>query len=241
MGREVRLQLAAVVQLEQQLADVIGALGDALERPGRPRAPRISRASRLSISVQLVALPTMIVSSSVRCSAAPWPGAAPPCGRRRTGRWTAAAGRSSPAWGRRPRSRCARGSRRPSRPPTARSTRCRSRGSRRPCVPALAGSVARLRAHVEKRRPANVGAGASRCTPSSFSPRIRTGLKRSVQVRDRRRPGCPPGPSQVGRVMIRSRSGKPFWRLSLLRAWALISAILTPWGQTCEQIPHPEQ
>ena len=53
--------------------------------------------------------------------------------------------------------------------------------------------------------------------------------------------GVPARPSHVGRVMIRSRREKPFWRLSLLRAWALISAILTPCGQTCEQIPQPEQ
>jgi len=53
--------------------------------------------------------------------------------------------------------------------------------------------------------------------------------------------GVPARPSQVGRVTIRSRSGTPCWRFSLLRAWALISAILTPCGQTCEQIPQPEQ
>ena len=53
--------------------------------------------------------------------------------------------------------------------------------------------------------------------------------------------GVPARPSHVGRVMIRSRSGMPFWRLSLLRAWELISAIFTPCGQDIEQIPHPEQ
>ena len=53
--------------------------------------------------------------------------------------------------------------------------------------------------------------------------------------------GVPARPSQVGRVMIRSRSGTPFWRLSLLRACELISAIFTPCGQDIEQIPQPEQ
>ena len=53
--------------------------------------------------------------------------------------------------------------------------------------------------------------------------------------------GLPARPSHVGRVMIRSRRGKPFSCLSLLRACELISAIFTPCGQTIEQIPHPEQ
>ena len=51
----------------------------------------------------------------------------------------------------------------------------------------------------------------------------------------------PARPSQVGRVMMRSRSGMPFCAFSLSRAWALISAIFTPCGQTWEQIPQPEQ
>ena len=103
----------------------------------------------------------------------------------------------------------------------------------------LQGCV-RLRAQREKRRPAKRGAGASRCTPSVFSARIRSGRERSVQLAIGAT-GVPARPSQVGRVMIRSRSGMPFWRFSLSRAWALISAIFTPCGQTCEQIPQPEQ
>jgi hypothetical protein len=41
--------------------------------------------------------------------------------------------------------------------------------------------------------------------------------------------------------MMRSRTGTPFWRLSLLRAWELISAIFTPCGHDCVQMPQPEQ
>ncbi len=70
---------------------------------------------------------------------------------------------------------------------------------------------------------------------------IRSGLKSIVRLASGAIGPPPARPSQVGRVMIRSRSGTPFCCLIWLRAWALISAILTPWGQDCEQIPHPEQ
>ena len=100
--------------------------------------------------------------------------------------------------------------------------------------------LACLRAQREKRRPAKSGAGASRWTLSSFSPRMRSGRLSIVQLAIFAA-GVPARPSHVGRVMMRSRSGTPFWRLSLLRAWALISAIFTPCGQTCEQMPQPEQ
>ena len=97
-----------------------------------------------------------------------------------------------------------------------------------------------MRAQDENRRPANDGIAASRWIPIVFSITIRAGLSFSDRFASGAT-GVPARPSQVGRVMIRSRSGQPFWRLSLSRACALISAILTPCGQTCEQIPQPEQ
>ena len=53
--------------------------------------------------------------------------------------------------------------------------------------------------------------------------------------------GVPIRPSTVGRVIRRSRSGILVSALRLARAWLLISAIFTPCGQTCEQMPQPEQ
>jgi hypothetical protein len=56
---------------------------------------------------------------------------------------------------------------------------------------------------------------------------IRSGRERSVKLA-MGATGVPSRPSQVGRVMIRSRRGMPFWRLYLSRVCALISAIFTP-------------
>ena len=89
-------------------------------------------------------------------------------------------------------------------------------------------------------RPAKRGTGASRCSPTVFSPISRTSLLRSVQLASGAT-GVPARPAQVGRAMIRSRSLKPVCSLSRARACELISAMWTPCGQTWVQIPQPEQ
>jgi hypothetical protein len=95
-------------------------------------------------------------------------------------------------------------------------------------------------AHEENRRPAKAGTGASRWIRMSFSVATRTSRFRSDALAIGAA-GVPRRPRTVGRVMMRSRSGTPSRCLSLLRAWALISAIFTPCGQTWVQIPQPEQ
>ena len=159
-------------------------------RSGSSSRSRISRASRLSISVQLVALPTMIVSlvAHVRRQVA-----------RQAQHDLARVVEQAAGLQRQPAAvllgdldleavvledrdellaLLA-----------ARSTRCRSRGSRRPC--ARSPGSACLRAQREKRRPAKSGAGASRWTFSSFSPRIRSGRCVDRPVGDLAPPGCP--------------------------------------------------
>ena len=195
------------MQLEQQLADVVGALGRRASGRDRARVPRISRASRLSISVQLVALPTMSVSGSPSCGASARASFSTHLARVveqavRLERQAAAVLLGDD----RPRSRCARGPGRPSRPPRARSTRSRSRGSRRSCDRS-AGSWCCF-AQREKRRPANLG-GARRGGSEQLlgEDARRAELDREIRERRDRRAGRP---SQVGRVMIRSRRGTPF-------------------------------
>ncbi len=53
--------------------------------------------------------------------------------------------------------------------------------------------------------------------------------------------GVPSFPVRLERAMIRSRSGTPRSAFITARAWALISAIFTPCGQTVVQMPQPEQ
>jgi hypothetical protein len=53
--------------------------------------------------------------------------------------------------------------------------------------------------------------------------------------------GVPMRPASVGRAIRRSRSGMPRSSFSAARAWELISAMCTPWGQTWVQMPQLEQ
>ena len=89
-------------------------------------------------------------------------------------------------------------------------------------------------------RPAKRGSAASRWSPSVFSPMSRASLLRKVQLAIGAA-GVPARPAQVGRAIIRSRSLNPVFSFSRARACELISAMWTPCGQTCVQIPQPEQ
>jgi hypothetical protein len=53
--------------------------------------------------------------------------------------------------------------------------------------------------------------------------------------------GVPRRPITVGRAINWLRSGIPRFSQTFARARELISAIFTSCGQTCVQIPHPEQ
>ena len=97
-----------------------------------------------------------------------------------------------------------------------------------------------LRAHPCSVRPANFGIAASRCSPTVFSAAIRSRRLLSVAFAIGAT-GVPSRPASVGRAMIRSRSLKPVRSRILARACVLISAMCTPCGQTCVQIPQPEQ
>ena len=96
------------------------------------------------------------------------------------------------------------------------------------------------RAHFWNVRPAKRGIAASRWMPTAFSPSARSGLLRSVQLASGAT-GVPSRPASVGRASTRSRTGIPVRCLSSARACVLISAMCTPWGHTCVQMPQPEQ
>ena len=53
--------------------------------------------------------------------------------------------------------------------------------------------------------------------------------------------GVPSRPASVGRARMRSRTGTPWVSPYLALAWVLISAMCTPCGHTCVQMPQPEQ
>ena len=57
----------------------------------------------------------------------------------------------------------------------------------------------------------------------------------------KRRHRCASRPITVGRAINWLRSGTPRFSQSCARARELISAIFTSCGQTCVQIPQPEQ
>ena len=96
------------------------------------------------------------------------------------------------------------------------------------------------RAQRWKVRPANCGIAASRWMPTSFSAAIRSGRLRSVQFASGAT-GVPSRPASVGRAMTLSRRATPSRSFRRAFARVLISAIWTPCGQTCVQIPQLEQ
>ncbi len=89
-------------------------------------------------------------------------------------------------------------------------------------------------------RPAQRGIGALRWIPSVLSTRRRTSGLRIVQLATGA-VGVPRRPVTVGRAIRRSRRGTPCSAFITARAWELISAIFTPWGQTWVQMPQLEQ
>ena len=89
-------------------------------------------------------------------------------------------------------------------------------------------------------RPAKRGIGARWWRPSVFSTASRSSRLRSAQFASGAT-GVPRRPASVGRATIRSRSGTPRVAFRCARACVLISAMWTPCGQTCVQMPQPEQ
>ena len=79
-----------------------------------------------------------------------------------------------------------------------------------------------------------------RWIPIVFSVRARTTRLSIIQLAIGAT-GAPSRPDSVGRAISRSRSRTPVSSLSRARAWELISAILTPCGHTCVQMPQLEQ
>jgi hypothetical protein len=97
-----------------------------------------------------------------------------------------------------------------------------------------------LRAQAWNVRPANFGTGARRWMPIVFSTSTRNAGFDSDQFATGAN-GVPSRPVSVGRAITRSRSVMPSLARSFARACVLISAMCTPCGHTCVQIPQPEQ
>ena len=89
-------------------------------------------------------------------------------------------------------------------------------------------------------RPAKLGSAARRSSPTMRSAARRSSGFLSVQFATGAA-GVPSRPPMSGRARIRSRSLTPVRCLSFARACVLISAMCTPCGQTCVQMPQPEQ
>ena len=89
-------------------------------------------------------------------------------------------------------------------------------------------------------RPANVGIAASRWMPMTFSIAIRSGRLRSDQFASGAT-GVPARPAHVGRAEDAVAQRHAVALLHARRACELISAMCTPCGQTCVQMPQPEQ
>ena len=187
---EVRVELAALVHREQVLADVEDA-------PGHDLQVRVVRHAedleRLALEHQAAARgrrDDVDALAGVRGEPGRQPvdvaaGVVEQC------RWTAAAGRSSPAWAPRPRARCARAARPSSRRAAARSSWCRSRGRRRRGA-RRAGGAARRRAQRWNVRPAKRGIGARWWMPIAFSIASRSSRLREAPVGERRHRGPEP-------------------------------------------------
>ena len=109
---QIGAQLARVVEVAQELADVEHALAD--ERAGRGRRCRGSRAPRASASARSWSSWRRSCGPRARTAPAARPGRGRSARAARRPRSTAAAARSSPAAGRSPGSRCARAPRPPS-------------------------------------------------------------------------------------------------------------------------------
>ena len=99
-----------------------------------------------------------------------------------------------------------------------------------------AGSFVAVLARLLTRHGNRVGAMLYGGGKDSIIP-TRSGRTRRLQLASGAT-GDPRRPARVGRAMSRSRSGTPWSCLSRARAWLLISAIFTPCGHTCVQMPQ---
>ena len=207
-------------------------------RSASPSSPRISRASRLSISVQLVDVPTM--STPPRAA-----GASTPAIRRV---YLRASSNMPFDCAGSPQHACPRGTStwQPSHSSSS-TVFCPTPGSDqlapqpwKYATRRAAGGEECLRAQRWNVRPGYAGSAARRSSPSTRSPTARSGRLRSVKFTSGAT-GVDSRPIRSGRASRRSRSLKPVRSRIAARACVLISAMCTPCGQTCVHTPQPEQ